>query len=150
MGQRKKFWVPIRESKLRPLVRSLMRFDTPWELRIFFFFPRSWQDEKNLSRRTMSYELSDRLRSTWSLCVLVVEHRSAERAEGLRFDSSWGLRIFSRSWQGEKYLSLFLYRAQNLPSLLFLSMKNDLFISRAGNLNANCVCSICSIINPRE
>ena len=35
---------------------------------------------------------------------------------------SWGLRIFSLSYAREKtkrHLSLFLYRAQNLPSLLF-------------------------------
>ena len=35
-------------------------------------------------------------RSLWSLCGSVVEHWSAE-SEGLRFDSSWGLRIFSLS-----------------------------------------------------
>ena len=71
----------------------------------------------------MSYELRNRPRSPWSLCDSVVEHRSAE-SEGLRLDSSRGIRIFSfvpRLWQDEKHLSLFLYRAQNLPSLLFLS-----------------------------
>ena len=58
------------------------------------------------------------------VCGSVVEHRSAE-SEGLRFDSSWGLRIFSLSHARDKkeniYLYFFLYRAQNLPSLLFLS-----------------------------
>ena len=53
-----------------------------------------------------------------------LEHLRAE-SEGLKFDSSWGLRIFSlshaRDKTKKKYLSLFLYRAQNLPSLLFLS-----------------------------
>ena len=34
--------------------------------------------------------------SLWSLLGSVVEHWSAE-SEGLRFDSSWGLRIFSLS-----------------------------------------------------
>ena len=29
--------------------------------------------------------------------------------------------VLSRAWQDEKHLSLFLYRAQNLPSLSFLS-----------------------------
>ena len=52
----------------------------------------------------------------------MVEQRSAE-SEGLRFDSSCTtLKIFIfvlRSWQDENHLSLFLYRAQNLPSLLF-------------------------------
>ena len=59
---------------------------------------------------------------TYHLCGSVVGHRSAE-SEGLRFHSSWGLRIFffvPRSQQNEKHLSLFLNRAQNLPSLLFL------------------------------
>ena len=51
----------------------------------------------------------------------VLQHRNAE-SEGLRFDSSWGLRIFSLSYardKTKKRLSLFSYRAQNLPSLLF-------------------------------
>ena len=37
-------------------------------------------------------------------------------SKGLRFNLSWGLKIFF--WK--KHLSLFLYQAQNLPSLLFL------------------------------
>ena len=40
----------------------------------------------------------------------------------LRCSAARGLRIFSfvpRLWQDEKHLSLFLYRAKNLPSLLF-------------------------------
>ena len=41
----------------------------------------------------VSYELRNRPRLPWSLCSLVVEHRSVE-SEGLRFNSSWGLRIF--------------------------------------------------------
>ena len=45
-----------------------------------------------------------------SLYGSVVEHWSME-SEGLRFNSLWGLRIF--------FLSLFLYWAQNLTSLLF-------------------------------
>ena len=59
---------------------------------------------------------------TCHLCGSVVGHRSAE-SEGLRFDSSWGLRIFSLSHargKMKKHLSLFLNGAQNLPSLLFL------------------------------
>ena len=43
-----------------------------------------------------------------------------------RFDSSWELKIFSlsqaRDKTKKKHLSLFFYRAQNLPSL-FLSTK---------------------------
>ena len=43
----------------------------------------------------------DSPRSPWSLCGSVVEHRSAV-SEGLRFDSSWGLRIFSLSHARDK------------------------------------------------
>ena len=49
----------------------------------------------------VSYELRNRPRSPWSLCSSVVEHRSAE-SEGLRFDSSWELRIFSLSHARDK------------------------------------------------
>ena len=42
-----------------------------------------------------------------SLCSSVVEHRSA-RSEGLRFDSSWGIRIFSLSQTREKTRNIFL------------------------------------------
>ena len=46
---------------------------------------------------------------TYHLCGSVVEHRSAE-SDGLRFDSSWELRIFSLSHaRGEKNLSLLLF-----------------------------------------
>ena len=50
----------------------------------------------------------------------MVEHRSAE-SEGLKFSPSWGLN-FSLSHardKTKKHLSPFLYRAQNLPTLLF-------------------------------
>ena len=49
----------------------------------------------------MSYQLRNRSRSLRSLCGSVIEHRSAE-SEGLRFDSSWGLRIFSLSHARQK------------------------------------------------
>ena len=49
----------------------------------------------------MSYQLHNRSRSLRSLCGSVIEHRSAE-SEGLRFDSSWGLRIFSLSHARQK------------------------------------------------
>ena len=61
----------------------------------------------------VSYYLRNRPRSPWSLCA---------ETKGLRFNSSRGLRIFffvSRSWRDVKNLSIFLYRAQNLPSLFF-------------------------------
>ena len=97
----------------------------------FFFVLHKWQDEKHLSLflywvqnlpplilfinmmlcRTiagcMSYELCNRPHSLWSLSGSVVEHWSAE-SEGLRFNSSWGLRILSLShtWWDNKHLSL--------------------------------------------
>ena len=43
-----------------------------------------------------------------SLCGSLVEHSSAE-SEGLRFDSSWGLRIFSFSHAREMTKNIFLY-----------------------------------------
>ena len=54
-----------------------------------------------------------------------LEHRSAE-SEGLRFDSSWGLRIFFLSHASDKTKKTSFsissgYRAQSLPYLLFLS-----------------------------
>ena len=84
----------------------------------------------------MSYELRNRPRSPWSLCGSKVEHRSVD-PEGLRFDSSWGLGMFSLSQtrdKTKKHFSLFLYRAQNVLSLLFYykncmvdSKENDKF-----------------------
>ena len=40
-------------------------------------------------------------------CGLVVQHRNAE-SEGLRFDSSWGIRIFSLSHARDKTKNIFL------------------------------------------
>ena len=63
-----------------------------------------------------------------------IEHRSAE-SEGLRFDSSWGVRIvffFPRSRQDEKHLSLL---KRPLPSNFFIKeqliikKKPDVFLS---------------------
>ena len=54
----------------------------------FFVYSRAWDNEKILS----PHEESN---------VIVREHRSAE-SEGLRFDSSWGLRIFSLSHARDK------------------------------------------------
>ena len=81
----------------------------------------------------MSYELRKRLHSPWSLCGSVVEHRRAE-SEGLKFDSSWGLRSFlCPTLVTRLKSSSYLNRAQNLPSLLFLPnclfMKLQLFVS---------------------
>ena len=43
-----------------------------------------------------------------NLCGSVVEHPSAE-SEGLRFDSSWGLRIFFSFYTRGKTKNIFLY-----------------------------------------
>ena len=61
--------------------------------------------------------------------VSVARCRASEhRIQSLRFDSLWGLRIFSFIFsfvphlcRDEKHLPLFPYQAQNLLSLLFLS-----------------------------
>ena len=57
--------------------------------------------------------------------VMFVDRNKRDgKSEGLRFDSSLGLRFFSLYYardKTKKHLSLFLYRAQDLPSLLFLS-----------------------------
>ena len=54
-------------------------------------------------------------------CGSVVEHRSAESV-GLRFDTSWGFRIFSLSHARDKTENKFLYfftEHKNLQSFLF-------------------------------
>ena len=69
---------------------------------MFFVLSRAWNKEKNPE--------SPWGIKTYYLCGSVVEHRSAE---------SEGLKVFQKT-QDEKHLSLFLNRAQNLSSLLFL------------------------------
>ena len=62
----------------------------------------------------MSYELRNRPRSLLSLHGSVIEHQIVE-SKGLRFDFSWGLRIFSLSYahdKKKKHLSMFLYQVQ--------------------------------------
>ena len=54
------------------------------------------------------YELRNRPHSLWSLCGSVVEHRSTA-FEGLRFNSSWGLRMFCLSHTCDKMKNIFLY-----------------------------------------
>ena len=58
-----------------------------------------------------------------------LEHRSAE-SEGLRLDSSWGLRIFSLSHASDKTKKTSFsissgYRAQNLPKTYVYLMTNQ-------------------------
>ena len=71
------------------------------------------------------YELWNGLAHHRVSTAQLVEHRSAE-PEGLRFASSGGLRIIFLSHARDKtknHISLFLYRAQNLPSFLFYLQK---------------------------
>ena len=64
------------------------------------------------------YEFRNRPCSPWSLCGSVVEHRSAE-SEGLRFDSSKGLRIFSLSHVRNETKNNFLYSFIELKTYHF-------------------------------
>ena len=56
----------------------------------------------------MSHELCNRPHSLWSLSGSVVEHWSAE-SEGLRFNSSSGLRILSLSHTCDETINIFIY-----------------------------------------
>ena len=58
-------------------------------------------------RTRVIHELHKTPSSPWSICSSVVEHQSAE-SEGLRVDSSWGLRIFSLSHARDKTKNIFL------------------------------------------
>ena len=62
-----------------------------------------------------------RISNVDSVMFLTEKKRWQVLSSVMRFDSSWGLRIFFvlRSWQDEKSSFLILHRAQNLPSLLF-------------------------------
>ena len=53
-----------------------------------------------------------------SLCGSVVEHRSAE-SEGLRFYSSWGLRIFSLSHTHDKTKNIFVNSLLSLKHIFY-------------------------------
>ena len=82
--------------------------------------PNLWTVEKHRNRNT----LINRKR-----CFFSSRHetdlsklKGLQRTDGLMFDSSWGLEIFSMSHardKTKKHSSLFLYRAQNLLSLIF-------------------------------
>ena len=69
----------------------------------------------------MSYELHNRPHSLWSLCGSVVEHKSME-SEGLGFNSSWGLRIFSLSHacnKMENNIFLYVTSPHNIPHIIW-------------------------------
>ena len=71
----------------------------------------------------VSYELRNRPRSPQSLWLSGrASERGIRRSEVRFLMETQNFILVPRSWQDEKtYLSLFLYRAQNLPSLLILS-----------------------------
>ena len=78
-----------------------------------------------------------------SLCGSVVEHRNAE-TEGLRFDSSWGLRIFSLSYASDKTKNLFLHEwllshfpSERIPGVPWHELINNTFCAWV-------------VINPKE
>ena len=62
-----------------------------------------WEDTLETMKK-----ICDRPPSLGSLCGSVVEHWSTE-SEGLRFDSSSGVRIFSLSYAHDKTKNIFLY-----------------------------------------
>ena len=89
---------------------------------------RNKRDGKIREAGRVSYELRNKPRSPWSLCGSVVEHRSAE-SEGLRFDSSWGLRIFSLSHARDKTKKTSFFMLQ-----LFKDFPRDIAFGSVGFL----------------
>ena len=84
----------------------------------------------------MLYELCNRPHSLWSLCGSVVEHRSTA-FKGLRFNSSWELRMFCLSHTCDKIkkTSFFIYLASSkfttsLISIYVQHCLNQIFDSR--------------------
>ena len=89
---------PHEELNLAPL-DSALRFS------LSCFYLQTWLNRHCWSLQyegRVSYELSNRSNSQW------YEHRSAE-SDGLRFDSSWGAKIFSLSNARERMKNIFLY-----------------------------------------
>ena len=114
-------------SRILYHTRLAYRYDPQCLKNIFFYF----FTELKTYYLSVSYFYLKTLRhrhgwfQPWSLWGSVVEHRNAE-SEGLRFDSSWRHRFFfslSHARDMTKNIFLYLYQAQNLPSLLFLSKK---------------------------
>ena len=84
---------------------------------MFFVLSKAWDREKILKIYHLSYSIykhhgidiaspssmqdACHMNLATEACGLVVEHRNAE-SEGLRFDSSWGIRIFSLSHARDK------------------------------------------------
>ena len=77
-------------------------------------------------RMSVIHELRSKSPSPQSLCGSVVEHWSSKAQ--LEFLMGTQISFFDpHSWQDEKHLSLFPYRAQNLPSFLFDLLISHLF-----------------------
>ena len=91
---------------------------------MFFVLSKAWDKEKILKIYHLSYSIykhygidiaspssmqdACHMNLATEACGLVVQHRNAE-SEGLRFDSSWGIRIFSLSHARDKTKNIFLY-----------------------------------------
>ena len=90
---------------------------------MFFVLSKAWDKEKILKIYHLSYSIyknyaidiaspssmqdACHMNLATEACGLVVQHRNAE-SEGLRFDSSWGIRIFSLSHARDKTKNIFL------------------------------------------
>ena len=64
-----------------------------------------------------------------------------KKSEGLGFDFSWGLRTFSLSHardKTKKHLTLFLHRAQNLPSLFSIYKHDAIDIADPSSMQDAC------------
>ena len=87
---------------------------------IFCLFTSMGQRKKTLLILTVcrTYELHNGSSSPYGLCSSAVEHQSAESG-GLRFNSSWGLRIFSFSHTRDKTENMFLYFFTELKTYHF-------------------------------
>ena len=88
---------------------TLQHLSWAQNLRSLLFYLQTWHYRHCWSKQYtghVSYELRNWAGSPWSICGSVVEHRSGE-SESLRFDSSWGLRIFSLSHARDKTKNIF-------------------------------------------
>ena len=67
--------------------------------------------------------------------------KGKKKSEGLGLNSSWGLRTFSLSHardKTKKHLTLFLHRAQNLPSLFSIYKHDAIDIADPSSMQDAC------------
>ena len=105
-----------------PRIRWMISFELGKEIeKDFFALSRAWDKEKNLS----PHEESSLRPSDSALGCSTTE---PQRLRWARNPKVWGsiphgelkmFFFFPRSWQDEKHLTIFLYGAQKIPSLLF-------------------------------